>query len=281
MSKNRLHILGTLILLHLLLLPFFLRVAFTRLSILKIPVGANPCIPLGGLPLTPKDIRQGKSQAYASTNRLRNKKSFSSYPQVIKPLFGNRSRNITVLQRTDSLPVFDEPMIHQPYIEGEEFVINVAIVDEDVDIYGVTQIVSEKDIWEGKGEYINRTNQVDTDSLHNAVREACEEVGLRFGRLDVRSDSLQDLKQGNFTIIEVNGSLAVDLRLYTQATMRTKYNWLRNHWSKLVKVYDVGDSFTYPRFLWVYVFLFLAQPLSASSSWNKIKNKYFTSCPDS
>lgn len=76
-----------------------------------------------------------------------------------------------------------------------------------------------------------------TDEVTPALREACEraadQVGLRFGRFDVKAHSLEALQNGEFYILEANGSPSLDLTLYDDRhPLSVKIERLRAHWDE-------------------------------------------------
>ncbi|MFB6271590.1 MAG: RimK family alpha-L-glutamate ligase [Salinibacter sp.] len=85
----------------------------------------------------------------------------------------------------------------------------------------------------GRGSSFHDVTDQVTPTLRAACQSAADEIGLRFGRFDVRADSLEALQDGNFFILEVNGSPSMDLTLYDeQYGLNGTIERLRAHWSQ-------------------------------------------------
>lgn len=265
-----------LFLLHTLLFPSLLVKALRLRALLTIPIQANPEMAFGGLPVAPKDDRQGCSAWFAETRRVEEEVVVSER-SVLKPVFGNRSRNITVVDEGERAPSSEEPMLVQPFVEGEEYALNVDREDE-VLVYSVTRIDAPGDIWESEARFEDVTEQVLSSDLLDAVESACDEVGLRFGRLDVKTRSLDALRNGDFLVLEVNGSLGLDMRLYTAASLTRKWLWLEEYWSRMCRVASPTVDDGAPRGSWRVVTSFLLWPGSAHVLWDEVKDKYLAPC---
>jgi len=75
-----------------------------------------------------------------------------------------------------------------------------------------------------------------TPALRAACRDAADQIDLRFGRFDVKAESLSALKDGDFYILEANGSPSVDLTLYDERhSLPVKIERLRAHWNQLLQ----------------------------------------------
>jgi hypothetical protein len=240
--------LSELITLHTKELPFFARHWVERREFITAVVKANPDIPLGGLPVAAKDTRFGSGSHFLATQRLQNSESARKFikkhaPVVSKPLYGSQSRNISIHKDTTSPPSgFSEPMLLQDYHPGREYAVCLAYYENKLEITSVVEIFAEGDIWGGKGSYADRTADCQTSSIKKACQSVCEQAGLQFGRLDVKADSLGDLKSGNFNVMEVNGSTAIDMRIYTDAPQNQKREWLSNHWQRMFNVADSHEK---------------------------------------
>ncbi len=76
-----------------------------------------------------------------------------------------------------------------------------------------------------------------TDEVTPTLRAACEhaadQIGLRFGRFDVKAHSLEALQNGEFYVLEANGSPSLDLTLYDDRyPLSVKIERLRAHWDE-------------------------------------------------
>lgn len=272
-----------LIILHIKELPFFTRQWLSRCEFIATVVKANPDIPLGGLPVAPKSSRFGSGPSFLPTRRLRNDKATSDFirkqkPVIVKPLYGSQSRNISLSSDVAlSSADYAEPMLLQSYQGGKEYSLCVANYGNDFSLYSVVEIVPDGNIWHGDGSYTNKTKTCQTDSLKESCRLACDEVGLHFGRLDVKADSLSALKAGDFHIMEVNGSTAIDMRLYTDASADKKRKWLRRHWQRLIKSADSHQKdLQVPWGLLASCLLFATFPRWSVLGWNQFKKSDLT-----
>jgi len=72
-----------------------------------------------------------------------------------------------------------------------------------------------------------------TPALRAACQDAADQIGLRFGRLDVKAESLEALQNGSFYVLEANGSPSLDLTLYDgRHPLSVKIERLRAHWEQ-------------------------------------------------
>jgi hypothetical protein len=61
--------------------------------------------------------------------------------------------------------------------------------------------------------------------------------GLNFGRLDVKAESLEALKQGNFLLLEINGAKAEPVHIYDpQMSIYKIMSDIRFHWNTLFHI---------------------------------------------
>ncbi len=84
----------------------------------------------------------------------------------------------------------------------------------------------------GRATCCDRTDAV-TPALRRACEQAADQIGLRFGRFDVKARSLDALREGNFYVLEANGSSSLDLSLYDDRySLPEKIERLRTHWDE-------------------------------------------------
>lgn len=84
----------------------------------------------------------------------------------------------------------------------------------------------------GEGACRDVTDQV-TPKLRGACERAADQIGLRFGRFDVKAESLEALQDGSFYILEANGSTSLDLTIYDDRyPLSVKIERLRAHWDE-------------------------------------------------
>lgn len=86
------------------------------------------------------------------------------------------------------------------------------------------------------------TNEI-TPALRAACQDAADQIGLQFGRFDVKADSLEALQTGDFHVLEVNGSPSMDLTLYDERHgLSVMIERLRAHWNQLFHQAQTGRS---------------------------------------
>ena len=84
----------------------------------------------------------------------------------------------------------------------------------------------------GGSSFRDITDQV-TPALRAACQDAADQIGLRFGRFDVKAESLEALQNGSFYVLEANGSPSLDLTLYDDRhSLSIKIERLRAHWEQ-------------------------------------------------
>jgi hypothetical protein len=116
-----------------------------------------------------------------------------------------------------------------------------------------------------------------TDEVTPALRETCQDaadqIDLRFGRFDVKAQSLTALKDGDFHVMEVNGSPSLDLTLYDDThSLSVKIERLRAHWNQFFQQArpccscDQNSWWLLSHLLW-----FILSPKEcAISSWDEV-----------
>ncbi len=72
-----------------------------------------------------------------------------------------------------------------------------------------------------------------TPELRAACEDAADQIGLRFGRFDVKARSRDALLDGEFYVLEANGSPSLNLTLYDDRyPLSVKIERLRAHWDE-------------------------------------------------
>lgn len=87
-------------------------------------------------------------------------------------------------------------------------------------------------------KFINGNHLINTQ-LENSLNTLNHEVnGWFYGRLDVKYDTLEDLYNGNFKIIELNGILAEPTHIYdaNKMTYWKALKTIRTHWKQLYRI---------------------------------------------
>lgn len=265
-----------LIFAHLYLLPWFARHCLDCELPLRPFLNANPQLALGGLPIAQKLSRYGTEPPYLPSLTVDEETSRSaieafvtshSFPLVLKPLFGAHSRGI---QKVHSLREVtheseDEPMVLQPHVEApKEYGINVTRVGSRLKIYGLTEVPVQNVSSSAPGSSDEHTSErcpltvaarprednsfrditdAVTLPLQTTCKQAADQIGLRFGRFDVKARSLAALQDGDFSVLEANGSSSLDLTLYDDRySLWGKIERLRAHWSEFFRQARVGRS---------------------------------------
>lgn len=254
---------------HIILLPYLLWNALLQQAFISLPLRANPDLALGGLPLASKLDRHGSNTRFIPTKRLDDPEhttiTEAHETVVTKPVYSGHSRAVTVHDTTDIDHNANEPFLIQPYVHGREFAINLAYHDS-LDIYAVTEIRNKTRIWNGDATYV--THDIDTEPFRDACRTIADEIGLSFGRFDVRADSLQALERGEFSIMEVNGAFHVDLTIYAETTVQNKLRRLYHHWRRFFTITATSDIATdHPVRLLTAAVAFTINPLWGIRLW--------------
>jgi hypothetical protein len=124
----------------------------------------------------------------------------------------------------------------------------------------------------GGCSFCDVTNEV-TPALREACQNAADQINLRFGRFDVKAASLSVLKEGDFYILEANGSPSVDLTLYDERhSLPVKVERLRAHWNQLLQQAQPcrsSDPNTW-RLLSYLLWFTMAPKRCATSFWNEV-----------
>ncbi len=89
-------------------------------------------------------------------------------------------------------------------------------------------------------KFISLQNNIDQE-LEKRIFELLENIeGMNFIRIDLKSNSLEDLKSGNFKIIEINGLKGEPIHIYDKNyPWRQTFTDIHQHWmiiNKIVKV---------------------------------------------
>lgn len=73
--------------------------------------------------------------------------------------------------------------------------------------------------------------------------------GLYFGRIDLKADSVEDVRQGNFKILEINGAKAEPLHIYDpEVSFAQIWRSITSHWHIVRRIVSeqVESSFLFP-----------------------------------
>lgn len=231
---------------HICLLPWLARRFLRWGSPLEPLVEANEELPAGGLPIASKLSRYGSAPPYLPTlaveestdpDEIRRFADRHSLPLVVKPVFGNHSRNVHRVERVDGILELaaEEPMVVQPYLNLPcEYGINVVRVGREVRVSGLTEIRRGEP---GRTDPCHRdlTSET-TPALREACQHAADQIDLDAGRFDVMATSREALLEGAFRIVEANGSCSLDLTVYDEThSLLRKIERLRAHWRQVLQ----------------------------------------------
>lgn len=85
----------------------------------------------------------------------------------------------------------------------------------------------------GEGRSCRDITEAVTPALRAACEAAADQIGLRFGRFDVKARSREALLDGEFYVLEANGSPSLNLTLYDDRyPLSVKIERLRAHWDE-------------------------------------------------
>jgi len=200
----------------------------------------NPGLRRGGLPLASKLTRHGEPPLYAPTRRLTDASPHpfeEQPPYIVKPLYGSKSHNINKVTTLPSTNAWAEPMIIQPFIDGEEYTINIDATNNEIDCYAITHVGGTDEPWRHQPTHTDVTDDI-TAELIERCEEAADQINLVFGRFDVKTPSLDALKEGRFTILEANGPLSLNLTLYTDQSFTEHIKTFKDHWQRFFNAAD-------------------------------------------
>jgi hypothetical protein len=86
-------------------------------------------------------------------------------------------------------------------------------------------------------KFYDRSSHIDS-ALHQAIDDFFSEFdGLNFGRLDLKANSIDEIKQGNFKILEINGAKAEPIHIYDpELSWSQIVRDISFHWKTLFKI---------------------------------------------
>jgi hypothetical protein len=301
-------------------------------------IHANPAMPMGGLPFSPKDqicdLFNGVlpytvvSRKLSLREKLYKAESFAvhyGYPVIVKPNGGHRGIDIHLAEKTsDFEDIFSNQtwdyMLQQycPYqyefgvfycrIPGEkdgsivsltQKVIPVLVgdgistIEKLIDVSDIINklaiqeaLFDEKDYVPAAGVSVNTlvaashsrgsmfkdVVYLETPDLLKEINRLCTIDGFYFGRLDVRSESIEAFQRGEFEIIEINGATSEMIHIYdSQITLLEGLKVLKKQWSLLFKIAalcrDRSKSIPFFRFISLYRSFYLSTKTAIGKLW--------------
>lgn len=112
-----------------------------------------------------------------------------------------------------------------------------------------------------------------TQNLIDKTDEICNVNGFYFGRLDVRSKSIEALKNGDFRIIEINGATSEFIHIYDKNySFREGFSELKKQWSLLFEISNENrnidiNNLSFFEFLTKYIEFFLLTKNVTGKLW--------------
>lgn len=115
------------------------------------------------------------------------------------------------------------------------------------------------------------TSQI-SEKLNDTFNVLCAEKAFYFGRFDIKAQSYEDLENGIFDIIEVNGATSEMIHILDE---KTKYQdgigQLKNQWDLLFQISnqlkDVPQPLSFIQFLKEYLLFFKSSKQATGSYW--------------
>lgn len=98
-------------------------------------------------------------------------------------------------------------------------------------------------------KFYSLNNQIDEELIESAHRFFSNLDGLFFGRVDLKANSIDDVRKGNFKIIEINGAKAEPLHIYDpNVSFGQIFKAISFHWNIVRRIVSeqVQTSFLFP-----------------------------------
>ncbi len=162
--------------------------------------------------------------------RLKDNRGYgiSSFVEKVMPfIIGDGQKSINELVGDLDNPFLKKELVYKKY-EAQGTVI---LADQE------KLVIDHVGNYARGSKFYDRAEQID-DALHQAIDDFFSEFdGLNFGRLDLKADSIEDIKQGNFKLLEINGAKAEPIHIYDP-----KLSWsqivrdISFHWKTLFKI---------------------------------------------
>ena len=301
-------------------------------------VHANPAMPQGGLPFSPKDeicdLFEGVlhytvvKRCIPLEEKMEQAARFASetgYPFIIKPNGGHRGIDIHLIESSNQLR---DVLVEQPwdYMLQEycpdRFEFGVFYIrfpgDATGSIVSLTQKVIPELVGDGRStinELIENADIINREAIRDALKDELDRVpangqviatlvaashsrgsifknalplktealarsvdniccidGFYFGRLDVRSPSIEAFQRGEFSIIEINGATSEMIHIYDSSIpLLEGLKVLREQWSVLfeiaAKCKNPENRIPFFRFLWMYRSFYLSTKTAIGKLW--------------
>ncbi len=98
-------------------------------------------------------------------------------------------------------------------------------------------------------KFYSLSYEIDKELIDSAYRFFSNLDGLYFGRVDMKADSIEDLRKGNFKIMEINGAKSEPLHIYDpNVSFHQIFKAISFHWNIVRRIVSeqVQTSFLFP-----------------------------------
>ena len=124
-----------------------------------------------------------------------------------------------------------------PFLEKEFPLKKFADVLDDIPAKGSKVVLDEIGNYGRGAKFYSKNAEIDKEMVDTYYDQYKELTGLNFFRIDCKADTLEDCKNGNYKILEVNGMKGEPLHIYDpKSTFFGNVKALRLHWSHIQQV---------------------------------------------
>ena len=152
----------------------------------------------------------------------------SSFVEKVMPfIVGDGQSTIKELVEKLDNPFLNKELVYKKY---------EAKADEVLDAHEEL-IIDHVGNYARGSKFYDRSNQIDA-ALHVAIDDFFSEFeGLNFGRLDLKAESIADIKLGNFKLLEINGAKSEPIHIYDpELSWSQIVRDISFHWKTLFKI---------------------------------------------
>jgi len=108
---------------------------------------------------------------------------------------------------------------------------------DDIPGKGTKVVLDEIGNYSRGAKFYSKNDEIDSSMVETYYQQYKEISGLNFFRIDCKADSLEDVKAGNYKILEVNGMKGEPLHIYDpKSTFWGNVKALNNHWAHIQQV---------------------------------------------
>ena len=139
----------------------------------------------------------------------------------------------------DGITTIEDLIINlsNPFLKKEIVLYKFRTCLHDILPKGQKMIIDHVGNYARGSKFYNRSKQIDED-LTRAMNNFFTGInGLNFGRLDLKADSIDDIKNGNFKLLEINGAKAEPIHIYDPTmSISSMMKDISFHWRTLFKI---------------------------------------------